>query len=251
MLDDGWSNPGDSIGFESWTVKVVTGNPPLSPDRLEKVLVALEEMARKRLAQANTAALTDSLELDAGDNGAAYVATYAVPTAVRALHRGNRAKVLGGQSAGGLSYGYRVKLDDNGRAIPGERVIDEEQAAVVRRIYKMYSEGVSLLAICARLNAEGVPAPRGEHWKQNTLNGNAARGTGILNNEIYRGVIVWNRLEWRRDPESEERRPVPRDPSQIERVDTPHLRIVDEALWLAVKARQAEQTKGRPSGSAQ
>jgi site-specific DNA recombinase len=29
---------------------------------------------------------------------------------------------------------------------------------------------------------------------QSTINGNVARGTGIINNELYVGRLVWNRL---------------------------------------------------------
>ena len=34
------------------------------------------------------------------------------------------------------------------------------------------------------------------------MNGNRARGTGILNNELYVGRIVWNRPTYMKDPDT-------------------------------------------------
>ena len=35
------------------------------------------------------------------------------------------------------------------------------------------------------LNRDGVPGPAGAQWGPSTINGNAQRGTGLLNNELY------------------------------------------------------------------
>ena len=53
--------------------------------------------------------------------------------------------------------------------------------------------GVSPKAIGKTLNAEGIPGPRGVAWSPSTIHGHASRGTGILNNELYIGRLVWNR----------------------------------------------------------
>jgi hypothetical protein len=34
------------------------------------------------------------------------------------------------------------------------------------------------------LNKDGIPGPSGKGWGVSTINGNAKRGTGILNNEL-------------------------------------------------------------------
>jgi hypothetical protein len=121
---------------------------------------------------------------------------------------------------------------------------------VVRRIFREFSEGRSPRAIAHQLNAEGVPSPRGGEWKVNTIYGNTKRGTGILNNELYAGVRVWNRLQYRKNPETDQRASRGRDVEEIIRVEVPHLRIVEEDLWQAVKARQEGQrrtlSKGHP-----
>lgn len=156
--------------------------------------------------------------------------------------RGLAGRVLAGKSAGGLSYGYRTRRDEAGNAVVGEVVIDEREAAVVRRIFREYAEGRSPLKIAAGLNLDGIPSPRGRgegsgHWKQNTINGNRERGTGILNNEFYVGRRVWNRLRYSKDPHTGRRVSRLNEPSQWETTATPQLRIVEDGLWAAVKER--------------
>jgi len=45
------------------------------------------------------------------------------------------------------------------------------------------------------------PGPRGKPWGASTIYGNWLRGTGILNNELYVGRLVWNRQRFVKDPE--------------------------------------------------
>ena len=37
-------------------------------------------------------------------------------------------------------------------------------------------------------------------WGPSTIAGNAARGTGIVNNELFLGRLVWNRQRYVKDP---------------------------------------------------
>ena len=85
-----------------------------------------------------------------------------------------------------------------------------------------------------------MTGPTGKAWGPSTINGNRQRGTGILNNELYIGRLIWNRLRYVKDPESGKRisRLNPEDRWIVQEV--PELRIVDQALWDKVKARQAE-----------
>lgn len=55
------------------------------------------------------------------------------------------------------------------------------------------------------LNREGVPGPAGRSWAGTTIRGHRMRGTGILNNELNRGVLVWNRLLYIKDPHTGKR----------------------------------------------
>ena len=168
--------------------------------------------------------------------------------------RGLRGRIEDGKSGGGNSYGYDVvkKLDGNGEPIRGDRTINEAQAAVIRRIFADYNAGLSSRAIAMALNREGVPGPMGREWGPSTIHGNRERGTGILNNELYVGRLVWNRLRYVKDPDTGRRvsRLNPESEWVVQAV--PDLRIVDQALWDAVKARQGElafSTRSRPEGN--
>ena len=79
-----------------------------------------------------------------------------------------------------------------------------------------------------QLNDEGVAGPRGAAWGRRTINGNRQRGTGILNNELYVGRLVWNRLRYIKDPETGKRvsRLNPAD-AWISK-EVPELRIIDQ-----------------------
>jgi site-specific DNA recombinase len=66
------------------------------------------------------------------------------------------------------------------------------------------------------------------------------RAAGLINNELYIGKLVWNRLRYVKDPATGKRvsRINPRD--KWITTEVPELRIVDDALWRAAKARQGE-----------
>ena len=76
----------------------------------------------------------------------------------------------------------------------GDRRTNEAEAKVVERIFREYASGLSPRTIALGLNQDGIAGPRDRGWGASTINGNAARGTGILNNRIYIGKLVWNKL---------------------------------------------------------
>ena len=155
-------------------------------------------------------------------------------------HRGLKGRALSGKSAGGITYGYRAltRLDAGGVLIRGEREIDADQAAVVRRIFQEYAKGVSPKKIAEALNVDRIPGPQGGRWGGSTINGNRERGTGILNNELYIGRQIWNRLRYVKDPETGKR--VSRLNPESDWVITgiPELQIIEDDLWQKVRARQ-------------
>ena len=161
-------------------------------------------------------------------------------------HRGLEGRVKAGKSAGGLSFGYRKdrQLLTDGTFTTGDRHIDEAEAAVIRRIYQDYDRGKSARTIAIELNREGVPAPRSGNgkgpgtWSFSTISGNWKRGTGILNNQLYVGKLVWNQQRFVKDPETGKRQARPNPPEAWITEDVPHLRIIDDAQWHRVKVRQ-------------
>jgi site-specific DNA recombinase len=162
--------------------------------------------------------------------------------------RGLRGRVELGKSGGGLCYGYRVARATHEGASTGDREIVPSEAEVIRRIFRDYAAGVSPKALAKQLNAERCPGPGGAPWNPSTIHGNPARGTGILNNELYVGRLVWNRLRYVKDPDTGKRVSRPNPPSDWVTTAVPELRIVDDELWNLVKARQAEMRRVTSSG---
>ena len=162
--------------------------------------------------------------------------------------RGLRGRVEAGSSGGGLTYGYDVVASLERR---GARKLNEPQAAVVRRIFADYRDGLSPKRIAIALNQDGIVGPRGGAWAATTINGNRDRGTGILNNELYVGRLVWNRLRYSKDPDTGRRQSRANDPAAIVTIDVPELRIVSDVLWEAVRARQGRLShrERRPSNA--
>ncbi|MCO6179293.1 recombinase family protein, partial [Ciceribacter sp. RN22] len=144
------------------------------------------------------------------------------------IRRGQIGRVTKGFSAGGLSYGYRVvrKFDERGEPIRGLREIDPEQADVVRRIFSEFASGRSGRTIAAALNRDGIPSPFGGEWAASTINGTLKRRSGMLYNEAYVGLLVFNRLQMMKDPDTGKRISRPNPPDQWQVVEAPHLRII-------------------------
>ena len=73
--------------------------------------------------------------------------------------------------------------------------------------------------------------------------GHTKRGTGFINNELYVGRLIWNRLRYIKNPDTGKRLSRLNPPEEWIVTEVPELRIVDDALWQAVKARQRELTE--------
>ena len=92
-------------------------------------------------------------------------------------------------------------------------------------------------AIAKKLNAENVAGPRGGSWGPSTIHGHAGRGTGILNNELYIGRLVWNRQHYVKDPDTGKRlvRINPVEAWVI--TDVPDLRVVAHSRGTCTNRR--------------
>lgn len=160
----------------------------------------------------------------------------------RTSREGMKTSVTKGRAAGGIAYGYRAKLvyDAKGNRIHGEREIDEEQAEIVRWIFEQYALGKSPKELAVELNSSipAVPGPRGLKWRDTAIRGHRDRGAGILNNETYIGRLVFNRRNFRKNPETENREARMNDKSEWVVGEVPDLRIVSDELWAKVKKRQ-------------
>lgn len=155
------------------------------------------------------------------------------------IKRGQIDRVVNGYSAGGLSYSYRVvrKLDERGEPIRGLREVDEEQAGVIRRIFNELASDMSARMIAASLNRDGIPPPvGGTGGRFHDQRQSQAAQRLPLQRSI--GLLVFNRVQMVKDPETGKRVSRPNPPEQRQVVEAPHLRIISDELLDAVQARK-------------
>lgn len=129
---------------------------------------------------------------------------------------------------GGRAYGY-IAASHNG----GTLAIDESTAPVVREIFERYAAGESCFAIASDLNARKVPSP-GSTWNRTQRRAKGWMGSAIramLRNPIYKGDVVWNVSEWRKDPDSGKRKRIVRPQSEWISHRNEALQIVTPMQW--------------------
>lgn len=160
------------------------------------------------------------------------------------IRRGLRGRIEQCRAGGSKAYGYKVihELDAGGQLLRGGRCIDETQASVVRRIFVDYVAGKSPKAIAKELNRDAISGPMGKGWSASTIYGNWRRGTGILNNDLYVGRLVWNRQHFVKDPQSGRRMGRVNPAKEWIVKEVPTLALIDQDLWVRAKARQ-QQTR--------
>ncbi|TLZ59058.1 MAG: hypothetical protein E6K20_16700, partial [Gammaproteobacteria bacterium] len=166
----------------------------------------------------------------------------------RRTRRGLEGRALAGKATGGRAYGY-IAARDSGT---GRIEVNEAEAAVVRRVFELYAGGMAPRTIAATLNSEGVPSPgsrwnrtvrrKDGKWLASSIHGDVKRGSGILNNRRYAGVIAWGRAQWKRGAADSSRRRMLMNGKPLHETLDERLRIVPQPLWEAVKARQALRT---------
>ena len=136
-----------------------------------------------------------------------------------------RAKASQGHVAGGTVYGYR-NVREAGHV---HRVIHDEEAAVVRRLFEEIAAGRGFTRIAKGLTAEGVVSPHpGRGWAASAVR-------EMIFRPLYRGQIVYGKM--RRQTKGGTKIKVRVPEADWLRRDAPHLRIVSEALWQAAHQR--------------
>jgi site-specific DNA recombinase len=146
-------------------------------------------------------------------------------------------RVREGHVMGMVTYGYRC-VDGK----PGEREVDPQTSAIVRRIFTEYANGVSPREIAIGLTRDKIPSPSGEEtWSHQTFIGGGGRN-GMLRNRLYIGELVYNVHHSVRNPDSGA--VTSRLNPEMDHISTavPDLCIVDQNLWDAVQAVRNERS---------
>ena len=131
---------------------------------------------------------------------------------------------------GGLPYGYRIGDD-------GRPEVVEEQAEVVRRIFRMYvDEGMRAYSIAVRLTDEGVPTQTGKlMWLQSRVH-------HILGNATYAGTWVYGKYRHVATEDGMKVYDQPRDTW----IEIPVPQVIDDKTWeRAQKLKKQRSTKAK------
>lgn len=156
------------------------------------------------------------------------------PQLAEKVRRGHDNAVANGRIPGSYAYGYRPRP-----GAPGERVIDENEAKIVLRIFTEYAAGRSTRTIAADLTREGVPSPGATRhknkagrttWNHQCITG-GRHGRGIIGNNLYIGEIHWNVRSTILNPETQKKQKRRNPEERHIVVKKPELRIVPQVLW--------------------
>lgn len=158
------------------------------------------------------------------------------------VRRGLSGRVGQGLNAGGNAYGDAPAIDEKGK-----RIIVEAEAKIVQRIFEEYVAGRTPREIAYDLNNESISPPRGRSWNASTINGNMQRGTGIIQNELYAGRIVWNKVRMIKDPDTGKRLSRPNAKNDWQTTDVPELRIISQKLFDAAQSRKQARGNTHPN----
>lgn len=138
----------------------------------------------------------------------------------------------GMHTGGKPALGYNV---ENGRF-----VINEAEAAIIRRIFAEYAAGKSYRHIIEGLNADGLTTKKGKPFGANSLH-------DLLHNEKYIGVLVYGQSPLREDgTRNHHGKPAP----DVIRVEDAVPAIIDKELFETVQQRMAQNKRkqgGRPA----
>ena len=153
------------------------------------------------------------------------------------------AKMRSGQYIAAYApYGYRKSEEDRHRL-----VIDEEAAAVVRRMFELRRGGMAYGKIAAVLNSEGILSPRW-YWAKRYGNGSCkyanlwmyATVKNILTNEVYTGNLIQNQTGSRSYKDDTM---IYKPESEWIRHEALHEAIISPEVWNEVQAINRERTR--------
>jgi len=111
-----------------------------------------------------------------------------------------------------VPFGYNKDQQRKGRF-----VVNEDEAAVVRQIFRLFGEGGSYSEIARELNRLRIPSPQGKLWRYQSIR-------GIIANEVYLGRMIQGK-RCSREPD-------------VVTVENTHDAIITEDLFEKVKRQK-------------
>ncbi len=153
--------------------------------------------------------------------------------------RGLMGNARQGKSTGGRAYGYRSHVQTK------QLEIVDDEAAIVRRIFRLYADGSSYDKIARALNADRIEPPRAKRRAGNGWMSSCIRE--MLRNPKYVGRWSFGQREFRRHPSTRRRVARDRDSAEILRTEKPELAIVDRETWERTQARLLRHATRLPS----
>ncbi len=158
----------------------------------------------------------------------------------------NKIKGNSGEPMGPPPYGY-MKDPDN----PKHWIVDDEAAAVVKRIYTMSVEGYGIEQIAARLEADGVLTPRAYWFSKGVRRPFSSENPSptkwckttvskILSLQEYCGDVV-NFKTYSKSYKLKKR--IENDPEKWAIFKDVHTPIVDRAIWERVQEKRGKVRK--------
>jgi len=189
-------------------------------------------------------AINDNVDTAKGDNEFApfknIINEWYAKDCSRKVRSAFRTKALNGEYTGGYpAYGYRKDPENRHRLIP------DEHAPIVQRMFQMALEGETCFHIAKALETEQIPTPRAflmdtygkyqanervKHpyaWAKTTVH-------QILSNPIYLGHLVSQRYQTK---SFKDKRIVPRPEDEWITVENTHEPLVDQATFATVQER--------------
>ena len=154
--------------------------------------------------------------------------------------RGLEGQKLRGFSTGESVYGYKshpvgeLRLNKKGQPKYEGMIhkIYEEEACIVKRIYKEFTSGNSIKSIARHLNEDKIPTRRNRPggWNPSTI-------SRILKSEKYTGKWVWRQTTNVRDPMTGKRKQIERPEKEKITINKEELLIIDQDTWEKTQKR--------------
>jgi DNA invertase Pin-like site-specific DNA recombinase len=91
-----------------------------------------------------------------------------------------KARTNGGPLGFNIPYGYNY--------VNKQLILNEKEAFVVKNIFNLYSEGLSMKKIADHLNEKRIPTKKKKKWRSQTI-------SKILKNPLYCGIHHWEKYE--------------------------------------------------------